>query len=321
MMLGDPVDRALRQEEGVSDFPRTTVGGVSLSRMVIGTNWFMGFSHTSAAKDDYIREHVRDSGKIADILETFVKAGVDTILGSVQQAELRAAVREVEDRTGREIIMISTPHFPINARRPVEGFRTADVEKELDKEMRLGARFCMPHQCVTDAMVDRCSREVRKMDELCAMIRERGMIPGLSAHMPEAIVYADETGLDVETYVAMYNAMGFLMQIEVDWVNAVIHKAKKPVLTIKPMAAGQVRPLQALTFVWHTIRDCDMVAVGTMSPREAEELIEISLNILAGAGGNVRLQETRSKMSLRPSGVGGELLEGRGKGSTVPAGE
>jgi len=32
-------------------FPRTTVGGVSLPRMIIGTNWFLGWSHTTAAKD------------------------------------------------------------------------------------------------------------------------------------------------------------------------------------------------------------------------------------------------------------------------------
>ena len=51
-------------------------------------------------------------------------------------------------------------------------------------------------------------------------------------------------------------------------------------MTIKPFAAGQVRPLQGLTFVWNTIRPQDMVTVGTMSPREAEEVIEMSFGIL-----------------------------------------
>ena len=36
-------------------FPRTTVGGVSLSRMLIGTNWMLGYSHTSASADEMIR--------------------------------------------------------------------------------------------------------------------------------------------------------------------------------------------------------------------------------------------------------------------------
>ena len=36
-------------------FPRTTVEGVSLSRMIIGTNWMLGWSHTSPAADHQIK--------------------------------------------------------------------------------------------------------------------------------------------------------------------------------------------------------------------------------------------------------------------------
>ena len=36
------------------------------------------------------------------------------------------------------------------------------------------------------------------------MIRENGMVPGLSEHMPEMIVFSDLNGYDVETYI--YNA-------------------------------------------------------------------------------------------------------------------
>ena len=35
-------------------FPRTTVDGVSLSRMIIGTNWILGYSHTSVSADQMI---------------------------------------------------------------------------------------------------------------------------------------------------------------------------------------------------------------------------------------------------------------------------
>ncbi len=279
-------------------FPRTTVGGVSVSRMVIGTNWFLGFSHTSMAKDEFIRDYVSDRKRIADILEVYFKAGIDTIIGISTFAPLPEAIQEAQDRTGVEAIVMSTPHFPVSHETPVVGFTGADVDEILDENMRSGASFCMPHQCVTDAMVDRCTAKIRKFDELCAKIRERGMIPGLSTHMPEAIVYADDSGLDVETYISIYNSMGFLMQVEVDWIAQIIRNAKKPVLTIKPMAAGQLRPFQALNFVWNTIRDQDMVAVGSMTPREAEELIELSRGILERRTPEVELQRTRSKKSL-----------------------
>jgi hypothetical protein len=280
-------------------FPRTTVGGLSVSRMIIGTNWFLGWSHTSNAKDNYIKQNVKDRKKIADIIEVFLNNGVDTIMGPITNDPLYDAIKDAEDRTGRGMIIVSTPQLPFTAATPSEGFDIGEVEKILDEHARLGTHICMPHQCTTDSMVDRCSRELRKMDTVCKMIRERGMIPGLSTHMPESIIYSDETGLDVETYISIYNAMGFLMQVEVDWTANVIQSAKKPVMTIKPMAAGQIRPFQALNFVWNTVRDCDMVTVGTMSPDEAEECIQLSLGILERRKSETKLQETRSKASIK----------------------
>lgn len=281
-------------------FPRTTVGGVSLSRMIVGTNWFLGWSHTTAAKDEYIKQHIRTREAMADIIEVFLRAGVDTIMGSINSTPLKEAIEEAQQRTGEKMIVISTPSFPIKPDTPDKGFDMGEVNKICAEHAALGTTFCMPHQQTTDALLDRCVRKIRKMDEICAAIRAHGMIPGLSTHMPESITYADESGLDVETYIQIYNSMGFLMQIEVDWIQRLILSAKKPVMTIKPFAAGQVRPLQGLTFVWNSIRPQDMVTVGTMSPREAHEVIEMSMGILERREVHLDLQETRSKSSVKP---------------------
>ena len=285
-------------------FPRTIVGGVSLSRMIIGTNWFLGWSHTTRAKDDFIKENIAERRKIADIIEVYLRAGVDTIMGMIAYPPLADAIEEAQDRTGVKVIVVSTPAFPVSPETPAKGFDLDAVQKILDQEVKLGATFCMPHQQTTDAMVDRCTHSLRKMDQLCQAIRARGMIPGLSTHMPESIIYADETNLDVETYISMYNSMGFLMQVEVDWIHKVILEARKPVMTIKPMAAGQLRPFQGLTFVWNTIRPQDMVTVGTMTTKEAAEVIEMSMSILDQRQAGVTLQETRSKASLKHAVAG-----------------
>ena len=284
----------------MSAFPRTEVGGLSLSRMIVGTNWFFGFSHCSRAKDKLINELVANRKAVADILEVFFGSGVNAVMGMSDEL-LVGAVKDAEDRTGVEGIIVSTPSLPYDRETAEKGFDLAQVAGVLDREVKLGSAICMPHTSVTDVMLDKCARKVRQMDVVCPMIRERGIIPGLSTHVPETIIYADETGLDVETYIAMYNAMGFLMQVEVDWVSRIINNAKKPVMTIKPMAAGQIRPFQGLNFVWNTIRDCDMVTVGTMTPDEARELIDLSLSILERRPSTVKLQETRSKASIKGS--------------------
>lgn len=290
------VDKASKSDMG--NFPRTTVGGVSLSRMIIGTNWFLGFSHTTASKDTFIKEYM-DRKKIADILEVFLKAGVDTIMGFVQNQLLYDAIQDVQDRTGRKMIIVSTPGIPVSSSVPEHGFTSGEAEKIFDLEAQRGVTFCMPHQGTTDALLDRCTRKIRHMDQLCRMIRERNIIPGLSSHMPESLIYADESNLDVETYISLYNSMGFLMQVEVDWISRIINNSQKPVMTIKPFAAGQIRPFQGLSFVWNTIREKDMVTVGTMTPREAQECIDYSLNILSNRQVDVQLQETRSKASIK----------------------
>jgi hypothetical protein len=273
-------------------FPRTIVGGVSVSRLIVGTNWFLGYSHTSMAKDQFIKSY-QDRARIAEILTVFFEQGVDTLMGPANPL-LTEAVREVEDRTGRKAIMVTTPWFNIVPGGPPE----MEPERVFDQCMADGATFCLPHQAVTDALLDRMYNVIRDVDRYTAMIRERGMVPGLSTHMPETVGIADKRGYDVETYIQIYNAAGFLMQVEVDWAMRIIKNAQKPVMTIKPLAAGRLLPPVGLAFVWNTIREQDMVTIGTTTPDEAREVIDLSLDFLSKRLPDNVLQTTRSKRSL-----------------------
>jgi hypothetical protein len=276
------------------EFPRTKIDRLSVPRLIIGTNWFLGYSHTSRAKDDFIKGH-QSAERLADVVEVFLRAGADAIYGVRPESEhLSRAVKEAEQRAGRHCIRIGIPHFNLAGTAQAED----EIRRTLDAFAGIGCELCLPHQVTTDALLDRRIRRIREMDRYAAWIRERGMIPGLSTHMPEAIVYADESGLDVATYIQIYNAVGFLMQVEVDWVHRVIWGAKKPVITIKPLAAGRLLPLVGLAFNWATLREQDMVCVGCLTPDEARECIDISLAQLERTGPAVALQATRSKGSL-----------------------
>jgi len=274
------------------DFPRTLVGGVSLPRLLVGSNWFLGYSHTSLAQDKFIKD-LQTQKRIAEILTVFLKSGVDAVMAPPSEL-LERAVLDAEQRVGRAMIRILTPIFNVT-----EGGREEeDPEPMMDLCKHWNATFCMPHQAVTDALVDRRAREIRDLSRYTRMIRERGMIPGLSTHMPETVVYADRMETDVETYIQIYNAAGFLMQVEADWIMRIIQNAKKPVMTIKPLAAGRLLPVVGLAFVWSTIRDQDMVTIGTTTTDEAREVIDISLDLLSKRIPDNPLQKTRSKKSL-----------------------
>ncbi len=274
-------------------FPRTTIEDLSVSRLMIGTNWFLGYSHTSQAKDRDIVETMTVK-RLADILETFMNAGVDTLYGIRPNETLVQGVKKAEQRTGRKCITVAIPTLPLD--QSPQGL--GEVERELDAYAELGTAVCMPHQATTDGFVNRRTRSIDGIEVYLRMIRQRGMIPGLSTHMPETPGYADATGLDVATYIQIYNAAGFLMQVEIDWVQRIIWQAKQPVITIKPLAAGKLPPLVGLAFVWSTIRDGDMVCIGTHSRYEAAEAVDLSLSILEHRLPTTDLHKTRSKASL-----------------------
>ncbi len=255
-------------------FPRTTVGGLSVSRMIMGSNWLLGWSHTSPAADKAIQARYDSSEAFHPVLETYLKYGVDTIMAPFLFApKLVDAIKTIEDKTGREIIMVDTPIINVNdtpeARR--------EAEAVIKKSAASGSKICLIHHGCAEELVNKNKRTIDRVDDYTKMIRDAGMIPGSSAHMPEIILFGDQNNYDFETYIQIYNCMGFMMQIEIETVATIIHEAKKPVMTIKPMAAGRCSPFVGLSFAWNTIRDMDMVTVGAHTPAEVEEDITISM--------------------------------------------
>lgn len=258
-------------------FPRTNIGGLSVSRMIMGTNNIMGGSHRTMARDNHIKEINNNREAVAEIVQTYLHYGVDTIIGCLVGHDFAMdGIRLAEQRSGQKVNVIELAVFDTadspEARASAEGVIKRCKESGID--------IVLPLHYVVEQLINKGKRKIERIEDYLYMIRDHGMIPGLSAHMPEVVEFTDENGYDVETYIQIYNAAGFLMQIEVEGVHRVIWEAKKPVLTIKPMAAGHLNPFVGLTFVWNSIREQDMVAVGCMTPGEAREVVEYSMAAL-----------------------------------------
>jgi len=178
-----------------------------------------------------------------------------------------------EDRTGVGLVRIDTPILNVDDTKEAR----VEANRAIAESASFGTDFCFPHHSSAEQLVNKNKQNVARLPDYLAMIRDHGMIPGLSAHMPELVVYSDLNEYDVETYIQLYNCAGFLMQVEIEYIHKVIWNAKKPVIAIKPMAAGRVSPFVGLTFSYSTIRPVDMVAAGCLTPGEAAEDIEISL--------------------------------------------
>jgi hypothetical protein len=259
------------------NFPRTTVAGVSLPRLLIGSNWIFGWSHKGHAADVYIKEHHSTTEATLKVITAFLHYGIDAWMAPFSShPDALDKIKHIQDKIGKKLILIDTPILNMDdteaARKEVKAIIRTSAE--------IGSTFCLIHHSCCEQLINKNKRTMDRLDDYTNMIREAGLIPGLSAHMPEVIQYADLNGYDVETYIQLFNCMGFLMQVEVESVIKIIHEAKKPVMTIKPMAAGRVTPYVGLTFNWNVLREKDMITVGCINEHEVHEDVEISFAAL-----------------------------------------
>ncbi|MBQ8510592.1 MAG: hypothetical protein IJ493_11865 [Clostridia bacterium] len=276
-------------------FPRTMVGGVSMPRMLMGTNWLLGYSHTGAAADAGIREKYQKPEDFFPVLSAYMSYGIDAIMGPISSTPLSLeAIRYAEDKLGKKIIIIDTPSM--NVDDSAEGRASALATIKHSRE--IGSTFCLIHHAAAEQLVNKNLRAIPRLPDYLSMIRDEGMLPGLSAHMPELVTYSDANGYDVETYIQIFNCMGFLMQVEIESVWRIIHNAKHPVMTIKPMAAGRCTPFVGLNFNWAVLRECDMITVGAGSEREVHEDVEISLAALERRAANLAPRSSPAKQEV-----------------------
>lgn len=284
----------------MTQFPRTEVAGISLPRMLVGTNWILGYSHTGPAADDMIRNRHSDPKNVSAVLDAYMEYGIDAIMGPSfdEDSPLRQGMRLTEEKFGKKFIQIVTPGINVDDNDEAR----AEAEATIAKCAADGATFCLIHHASAEQLVNKNTQTIDRLPDYLAMIRKYGMIPGLSAHMPELIQYSDKNGYDVETYIQIYNCMGFMMQLEIEGVHGVIWNAKKPVMTIKSMAAGRCTPFVGITFSYSTIRPCDMVTLGAFTPNEVHEDVEIAL---------AAIERRRPTLGKRSSPVMTSILEAR----------
>ena len=100
-------------------FPRTTIENLSVSRLMMGSNWLMGYSHTSKAAGDRFIVDTVDAERVAEVLATGMRAGVDTFYGFRPDAKLVDGVKEAEQTTrGASAFSSLSPSLPIGGARP-----------------------------------------------------------------------------------------------------------------------------------------------------------------------------------------------------------
>jgi hypothetical protein len=261
----------------MASFPRTEVAGISLPRILMGSNWVLGYSHTSNSADVMIKNRYKTKEAVSELVQAYLEYDIDAMMAPFGGNQvLLDGIHMAEDKTGKKVTLIDTPIIDVADSAKAR----ASAEKVIAEGQKNGCDFCLIHHSSAEQLVSKLHGTLERLPDYLDMIRQHDMIPGLSAHMPELIMYSDANEYDVQTYVQLFNCMGFLMQVEAEFISRVIWNAKKPVMTIKSMAAGRVSPYVGITFSFAALRDCDMVTIGAHTPNEVHEDVEIAFAAL-----------------------------------------
>ena len=120
----------------MKSFPRTKVAGVSLPRMLMGTNWVYGWSHTGAAADRNIVRMNSNREAIQQMLEAYLAYDINALMGPISDKPFTYdAIHAAEDKTGKGIILIDTPILNVDdtpeGNYPSFNLREADLAHHL----------------------------------------------------------------------------------------------------------------------------------------------------------------------------------------------
>ncbi len=258
-----------RRPISIPPFPSVSVAGVTLPRIIIGTNSLLGWSHTSLGRDRWIRQFYTPE-RIADVFVKCLEFGLTAVFGPCYQPLLQA-LDITEKRTGIRLTFIGT----------TLGDPTA-IREQIKQLKDAGAKFCLLHGGWADSFPIENGR-IKDFDRYFALIREAGMIPGTSCHRADRLQMIIKGNYDCEVVAVPVNKIGFYMHPSREAILEVLKECPKPVIAIKPLASGRFDENRIEDWLRWTfsVKGVVAAAVGFMNAEEAEEDAAIARRIFA----------------------------------------
>jgi hypothetical protein len=253
--------------------PTTKIAGYDITRLLLGSNPFNGFSHFSPARDRWLNEYFTVD-RIAELFEGCVQAGINALLGSYTD-KLAQAISKFWSRHPREsFYWIAYTHGGLEM-----------LHQSIKMIADAGAAGCYVQGGITYSLLRQDEQRIERLEQANAFIREQGMFPGIGTHEPTAIDIAEERGYDAEFYVMSLNYTDtFSFWGHHEHTAAIIRRASKPVIAIKTLGAGRIEPERGFHYAFRSMKPGDLIAVGLISRQEAEYDAEVAHQILRDLG-------------------------------------
>jgi len=249
---------------------------LTVSRFIVGSNPFSGFSHQSP-ETDWAMRHYFTTGKVKEILHEAESLGVNTLLARTDFHVMRMILEYRDEGGTLQWFAQSCPEV-------------GSHEACILRAHQYGAVACHLHGGVMDNLF--AQGKMSEVPPALEMIREKGMLAGIAAHNPRVIEWAEEH-LDLDYYLACYynpvprdqraehvpGMAEVYSEADRQTMTDLIQKLTKPVVHYKILAAGRNDPAAAFAFAASQMRANDVVCVGVY-PKDKSSMLKEDVRLL-----------------------------------------
>ncbi len=263
------------------------IADLQVSRFILGSNPFSGFSHQGKDRD---REMVRHytTARIKEVLRSAESLGINTIIGRGDHHILRVLLEYWDEGGTLQLIGQTCPEL-------------GPPQRTIRKLADAGAVACHIHGGYADHML--ANDRMEELHQPAELARELGLAVGLAGHNPETHRWGARN-LELDFHMCSYynpiprdreaaHRSGLKERYRDEDRRAMtelIHELPRPAIHYKVMAAGRNDPAEALGYVAEALRPGDAVCVGIFTGdnpdmlKEDVELLESALSRRRAAG-------------------------------------
>jgi len=292
-LIGSAVIAAAAESTGASalgssvkGLPAGKIGGVEVSRLIIGGNQFSGWSHSRDLA--YLRDLFKaysSQEKIMETLEICEENGVNAIITSSS-----GYLAKYWKERGGKIQWIAQVH-------PQSDDLTSDIKRAIDE----GAVGAYVQGGVGDSFVK--NGRVDLLAKAVEFIKQNGLIAGIGGHSVEVPIAVEKAKIDVDFYMKTLHHGNYWsatpkekrVEFNVDSGSPYDHdniweiapektiefmkNVEKPWIAFKVLAAGAIHPSEGFKYAFEN--GADFVCVGMFDFQVRENVI-IARDILSG---------------------------------------
>jgi hypothetical protein len=240
--------------------PTVRLGDLDVSRLILGSNPFWGYSHKSRQLDEEMRRHHTDQ-RIIQILDEAAECGLSAVASPPDERWTKIWTGYVSSG-GRLKLWISQCHG-----------RPEQMIEEIDRSVKAGAAAIFIQGARVEEQFGQGNFDVLRT--WIEHIKEAGLPAGAAAHWPEIHTELERRNFPTDFYFqCMYNVSKTNDYSPTEREKAVvtIKRLPKPVIAYKILAAGRLAASEGFEHAFAHINRKDGVCVGIYAQKAIDQI-------------------------------------------------